>query len=44
MPKKLEERLKKMARKKFGSTTSKRARKYIFGTMQEVTSWKPGKK
>ena len=35
MPKKMHEALKKEAKKKFGSTTSKRARKYIFGTMQK---------
>jgi hypothetical protein len=44
MPKKMEEKLKKEARKKFGSTTSPRARKYIYGTMRK-TGWKPtGKK
>lgn len=40
MPKELEEKLKKKAREKFGSTTSKRARKYIYGTMRK-TGWKP---
>jgi len=44
MPKKMEQALKKSAKKKFGSTTSKRARAYIYGTMQEKTDWKPGKK
>ena len=44
MPKKMEEKLKKEARKKFGSTTSERARRYIFGTMQAKTSWKPKKR
>jgi len=43
MPKKLEKKLKKTARKKFGSTTSKRARKYIWGTMRK-TGWKPKKR
>jgi len=40
MPKKLEQKLKRQARKKFGSTTSERARKYIFGTMRK-TGWVP---
>jgi len=40
MPKKLEEKLKRQARKKFGSTTSKRARKYIYGTLRK-TGWRP---
>lgn len=44
MPKELEKKLKRQARKKFGSTTSKRARKYIYGTMQDKTNWKPSKK
>ncbi len=44
MPKKLEQKLKKAAKKKFGSTTSERARRFIYGTLQKVTSWKPGKK
>ena len=44
MPKALEKKLKKSAKKKFGSTTSERARKYIYGTMQKLTSRKPGKK
>jgi len=41
MPKVLEKKLKKQAKKKFGSTTSERARKYIYGTLQKVTDWKP---
>lgn len=44
MPKKMHEALKRQARKKFGSTTSPRARRYIYGTMQKKTSWKPSKK
>ena len=44
MPKALEKKLKSEAKKRFGSTTSERARKYIYGTLQKVTSWKPGKK
>ena len=36
MPKELHEKLKREARKKFGSTTSERARKYIWGTMNKV--------
>ena len=43
MPKKLEAKLKREALKKFGSTTSARARKYIYGTMRKVTPWKPSK-
>ena len=44
MPKALETKLKAEAKKKFGSTTSERARKYIYGTMQKTTSWSPSKK
>jgi len=40
MPKALERKLKRQARRKFGSTTSKRARKYIYGTMRK-TGWRP---
>ena len=40
MPKALETKLKRQARKKFGSTKSKRARKYIYGTMRDM-GWKP---
>ena len=40
MPETLEKELKNEARKKFGSTTSKRARKYIYGTMRK-TGWVP---
>jgi hypothetical protein len=40
MPKKMEKELKAEAKKKFGSTTSERARKYIYGTMRK-TGWKP---
>lgn len=43
MPKKLEAALKREAKKKFGSTTSERARKYIYGTMRD-TGWKPKRK
>jgi len=43
MPKALEEKLKKEALKKFGSTTSEKARRYIYGTMRD-TGWKPKKK
>jgi len=41
MPKEMERKLKAEAKKKFGSTTSERARKYIYGTMQAKTDWKP---
>lgn len=44
MPKKMERKLKRQARRKFGTTTSKKAKKYIYGTMQKNSSWKPGKK
>jgi len=42
MPKALEELLKKRARRKFGNSTSKRARKYIYGTLRD-TGWKPNR-
>jgi len=40
MPKEMERKLKIQARKRFGSTTSERARKFIYGTMRK-TGWKP---
>jgi hypothetical protein len=40
MPKKMEKNLKKMALKKFGTTTSLKARAYIYGTMRKM-GWKP---
>lgn len=43
MPKKLERKLKAEAKKKFGSTTSPRARKYIYGTLRK-TGWAPKKR
>lgn len=43
MPKELEKKLKAEARKKFGSTTSERARKYVYGAMRK-TGWKPTRK
>jgi len=36
MPKKLHEKLKREARKKFGTITSDRAKKYIYGTLSKV--------
>lgn len=42
MPRKLETKLKKQALKKFGSTTSKRARAYIYGALRD-TGWKPSR-
>jgi len=36
MPKKLHEKLEREARKKFGTTTSERAKKYIYGTLNKV--------
>ncbi len=44
MPKILEEKLKRQAKKKFKSTTSKKARAYIYGSMQKITDWKPKRK
>lgn len=41
MPKEMEAHLKVEALKKFRSTTSPRARAYIYGTMRK-TGWKPG--
>lgn len=38
----MEKELKKEARKKFGSATSERARKYIYGTMRK-SGWRPNK-
>ena len=40
MPKKLELKLKSEAKKRFGTTKSKRARAYIYGTLRK-TGWKP---
>ena len=40
MPKVLERKLEKQALKRFGSTTSERARKYIYGTLRK-TGWTP---
>ncbi|MEM5871458.1 MAG: hypothetical protein QW051_01155 [Candidatus Aenigmatarchaeota archaeon] len=40
MPKKLEEKLKREALKKFGSTVSERARRYIYGTLRKL-GWVP---
>jgi len=36
MPKKAHEALKKQAKKKFGTTTSERAKKYIYGTLNKI--------
>jgi len=42
MPKALERKLKAQAKKKgFGK---KRTGAYVYGTLQKVTDWKPGKK
>jgi hypothetical protein len=40
MPEELERKLKAEALKKFGSTTSERARAYIYGAMRK-TGWNP---
>ena len=42
MPKKVEEELKRQARKKFGTTTSERARRYIWGTMHKIEEARQG--
>lgn len=42
MPKKMEKELKKEATKK--GLTGDKAGAYVFGTLQKVTDWKPGKK
>lgn len=36
----MERELKQEAKKKFGSTTSERARKYVYGTLRK-TGWIP---
>jgi len=43
MPAALERTLKAQAKKKFGSTTSERARTFIYGTLRK-TGWHPGKR
>lgn len=43
MPIKAERNLKRQARKKFGSTTSSRAKRYIYGGLRK-TGWKPKKR
>jgi len=43
MPKKLEAKLRREAKRKFGSTTSERARKYIYGVLRK-TGWTPTRK
>ena len=42
MPKELEDRLKKQAWRKFGTSKSERAKKYIYGTMRD-TGWRPAR-
>ena len=42
MPKALERELKSRAKRMFGSTTSKHARAYIYGTMRKG-GWKPAR-
>ena len=36
MPKEEHEKLKRLALKKFGTTTSERARRYIYGTLNKI--------
>lgn len=40
MPAEMERELKRKAREKFGSITSERARRFIYGTMRKA-GWKP---
>lgn len=40
MPKQLEQKLKRKAREKFGTTESARAKRYIYGTLRKK-GWKP---
>lgn len=42
MPKELENKLKKQAKKK--GYKGKRFGAYVYGTLQKITNWKPGKK
>lgn len=42
MPKALERKLKKQAREK--KLKGERANAYVYGTMEEKTDWKPGRK
>jgi hypothetical protein len=42
MPKELEDELKRRARRKFGGTTSERARKFIYGSLRK-TGWVPNR-
>ncbi len=44
MPKKIEKNLKKEALKKFGSSTSKRADQYVYGTLNKLGYMKRNKK
>ena len=41
MPKAVEQKLKRTALRKFGSTTSERARAYIYGTLRHAYNWTP---
>lgn len=43
MPKELEEKLKRRAIKKFPND-KERQNRYIYGTLQKMTDWKPHKK
>lgn len=43
MPKKMEKELKAEAKKKFPND-KERQNRYVYGTLQKKTSWKPGKK
>ena len=42
MPAALERKLKAEAKKKFGSTTSKRSRAYVYGSLRK-TGWRPAR-
>ena len=42
MPVAMERKLKAQAKKKFGSASSERARKYVYGTLRR-SGWKPSR-
>lgn len=43
MPKKMEESLKKSAKKKGFKPGSDRFNRYVYGTLMDKTDWRPGK-
>ena len=44
MPKKLEAKLKRTVESKHPNWDQKRKDAFVYGTLQKVTNWKPGKK